>query len=307
LLLNTIFACSLFMSAANAESAEVVNTLLNLGEYEAALGEVEKVLADKPGNERVKLQKGFILIKLRKLDEAEAFYNSLVKEQPANPEPMNNLGVIYQLKREYKRAIEQLNATIAKFPEFGRAYENLGDTYIQMASDSYAAGRERVDNDPMLISKADLGLRFYGLARANQENAVKRYQEAGDGGGSAADDDNASDNPRLAGTEQEVADFLRSWVVAWSGQDLDSYFGHYGEDFAPSGGLNAWQDRKRRVINAAKFINIRVESIEVLNQEPDQLTIRFNQNYESNTYQSESLKTLVLKLYGNEWKIIDED
>ncbi|NNC99206.1 MAG: SnoaL-like domain-containing protein [Gammaproteobacteria bacterium] len=283
-----------------ADSPQAVNSLLVEEKYGEALTAVNNGLAKEPKNLTMLLQKGYLLIKLRQLDEAETHYLELVDQFPAEPEPMNNLGVVYQLKREYGKAISQLNATVQRFPSFTQAYENLGDTYIQIATAQYLAGRNRAPSNKNLVAKADLGQRFYLAAQENLSDAISRFDKKEDPGtGPAAENDN---------TEATLADFLRSWVAAWSSRDTDAYFAHYAENFKPgeNRSRNAWQRRKKGIIDAAKFINIRVEQIKIEDQSQDQVTLTFKQNYESNTYKSESLKRLVLNRVDGNWLIVSE-
>lgn len=310
-LYRIILAANLLLSAltANASSPEVVNQLLSKGDYENALLEAESGLAADSENTRLLLQKGFILIRLRRLDQAEEFYLNLIQSLPHNPEPLNNLGVIYQLKREYGKAIETFSETIAKFPKFSRAYENLGDTYIQVARETYVKGKNQSPSDEMLGSKADLSQRFYRLAKENLESAtttadpstkqpLKLSKAQMSKPGTVSED----------GSRDNIMDFLRSWSVDWSKMDINAYFDHYDVDFVPSGGLDlaTWKMRKSRVFSEAEYIRIRVESIKVLEFNQNQATLSFTQHYKSNTHQETSNKTLMLKRHNDHWRITKE-
>ncbi len=305
-LYRIIFAASLLLSAlaANASSPEIVNQLVLEGDYENALLEAESGLAADSKNTRLLLQKGFILIRLRRLDQAEEFYLNLIQSLPHNPEPMNNLGVIYQLKREYGKAIEVFSETTVKFPKFSRAYENLGDTYIQVARETYVKGQNQSPSDKMLGSKADLSQRFYRLARENLEPATttaspstKQPLKLSEPGTVAEDD-----------SRDNIMDFLRSWSVDWSKMDINAYFDHYDVDFLPSGGLDlaTWKMRKSRIFSEAEYIRIRVESIKVLEFNQNQATLSFTQHYKSNNHQETSKKTLMLKRHNDRWLITKE-
>ena len=292
-----------------AESPQAVNKLLVAEKYSDALEAVNNGLTKDPQNRVMLLQKGYLLIKLRQLSEAESHYLELIEQLPEEPEPMNNLGVVYQLRREYGKAISQLNATVQKFPSFTQAYENLGDTYIQIATAQYIAGRNRAPTNKNLIAKADLGQRFYLAARENLDSAQDRFDNKSNKENEATKPSaEAKAGKRKKSTEAQLADFLRSWVAAWSSRNTDAYFAHYADDFRPGENRtrNAWQQRKRNIISAAEFINIRVESIKIEDQKEDEVTLSFKQNYESNTYQSESLKQLELRRYDDDWLIVAE-
>lgn len=275
---------------------DVINELLSSGDYEAAVTEADAAISADPDNPQLRLQKGFALIRLRRLEEAEAYYRELIDILPDEPEPMNNLGVVYQLQRRYPEAIRQLNSTIERFPGFIRAYENLGDTYVRIAAIQYEAGLRRLPTDASLAAKSDLSQNFYRLARDQRRNGAA---DPADGGRADA----GTDDPEAA-----IGAFLRSWVAAWSSRDVDAYLDHYSDNFQPGDELSLadWKARKARIISAAEFIRLRVDDIEVTERSEDAISLAFTQDYESNTYQSNGRKTLRLGLEDGAWRIIEE-
>jgi len=301
-----------FTSLAN--TPETVNQLLVKGEYEEALTAVDEGLDSQPENRVMLLQKGFLLIKLRQLEEAENHYQQVIEVIPDDPEPMNNLGVVYQLQRQYGKAIAQLNETIKKFPEFTQAYENLGDTYIQIATAQYIAGRNQAPDNASLISKADLGQRFYLVAKENLGNALSSHNSIEDVEEKVAATKTPSENSENAAKsdqvlESELAEFLRSWVAGWSSKDTVAYLAHYSDNFTPAQGqsLGTWKERKQKIINKAEFIKIRVEDIQLDQIQDTQADLSFRLSYESDTYQSESRKFLKLIKEESSWLIISEN
>ncbi len=312
LFIFTLLSLTPFASSAN--SPEAVNEFLVIQEYEQALAAVTEGLESQPKNRVMLLQKGFLLIKMRKLEEAETHYQKVIETIPDDPEPMNNLGVVYQLQREYGKAIAQLNETIKKFPEFTQAYENLGDTYIQIATAQYIAGRNRDPNSASLISKADLGQRFYIAAKENAENALIRQNVGADTNVDKVDiserttvgEENTAEVEKVV--ESELAEFLRSWVAGWSSKDTVAYLAHYSDTFTPSQGrsLETWKERKQEIINKAEFIKIRVEGIKLEQLQGSRADLSFNLSYESDTYQSDSRKVLKLNKEEGNWLITEE-
>ncbi len=310
-LYRIILAAGLLLAAltANASSPEIVERLLSKGEYKNALLEAESGLAADSKNTRLLLQKGFILIRLRRLDQAEEFYLNLIQSLPQNPEPMNNLGVIYQLKKEYQKAIEIFSETIAKFPKFSRAYENLGDTYIQVARETYVKGQNQSPSDKMLGSKADLSQRFYRLASENLESATTNPTPSTKQPPILNSAQNSKQNTMSEDDSRDkIMDFLRSWSIDWSKMDIKAYFDHYDADFMPSGGLdlNTWKKTKSRIFSEVEYIRIRIESIKVLEFNQNQATLSFTQHYKSNTHQETAKKTLVLRRHDDRWRITKE-
>ncbi|MEJ2178321.1 MAG: tetratricopeptide repeat protein, partial [Gammaproteobacteria bacterium] len=257
----------LLSAMAGASTPQVVNQLLSSGDYETALSEVETGLNNNPNNLRLMLQKGFILIRLRRLDVAEEYYLDLIERLPENPEPLNNLGVIYQLQKKYDKAIALFDDTITRFPEFGRAYENLGDTYIQVATETYTKGREKTPDDEMLIAKAELGQSFYRLANETRESASSADESTESKPRNEEGRTNSQNEQKpVNDLDTEILEFLRSWTTDWSTKNIAAYFAHYAEDFSPadSTDLAAWKKRKTAIIDAAEYIRIRIEAIKIL-------------------------------------------
>ena len=299
----------LYATSALASTPQIVNHLLSTGEYENALVEAESGLEKNPNNLRLMLQKGFILIRLRRLNEAEDYYLGLIERLPENPEPMNNLGVIYQLQKKYDKAITLFEQTITQFPEFRRAYENLGDTYIQVATETYLKGRGKSPDDRMLEAKADLGQQFYRIARdklGSSQQEVNALTEP-----VPIDPDKSitqEDKQTKRDIQSEVVAFLKSWTTDWSRKNLDAYFEHYSNEFVPDGigDRAAWERRKALIINSAEFIRIRIEEIKITKIQDDQLTVSFTQHYESDSHRDRVTKTLALKRYNAKWRIVRE-
>ncbi|NKB62931.1 MAG: hypothetical protein GKR95_12695 [Gammaproteobacteria bacterium] len=258
---------------------------------------VEDGLAENQNNEKLLLQKGFILINLQRLDEAEAFYIDLVKRMPDQPEPMNNLGATYQLQNKLTAAVRQFNETIQKFPDFVAAYENLGDTYVRIAANQYAAGSTLDSNHKTLLAKARLSHQFQLVAQQH----------------SASSPGALSTSPSKAAEKikEDIVNFLESWVNDWSSRETDRYFAHYSSECIPLANktLKAWKKRKTAILNAAKYIKIRIQEISISQTSDGVVEIMFSQSYESDRYSSTSPKKLVLSRQtpGSPFLIIREE
>ena len=295
--------------SASASTPQTVNHLLSTGEYEDALVEAESGLQKNPNNLRLMLQKGFILIRLRRLNDAENYYLGLIERLPENPEPLNNLGVIYQLQKKYDKAIALFEQTITRFPEFSRAYENLGDTYIQVATETYLKGRDKAPEDRVLDAKAELGQQFYRIASDN----VKSIEQEADSPPKAVSlkpDSKSKQEEHSLQTDihAEVLEFLKSWTTNWSSKNLDAYFDLYADEFVPEGYADrrAWERRKASIIRSAEFIRIRIEAIKITEIQENQVTVSFTQHYESDSHKDQVTKTLALRRYNANWRIIRE-
>lgn len=101
---------------------------------------------------------------------------------------------------------------------------------------------------------------------------------------------------------------LENWQVAWEAQDAEAYLAAYSNNFTPAGGmsLEAWKTKRRSSLSRPMFIHVDIkESVfEMLTEEQVQIT--FKQSYESDTYQDEVIKTLIMVKEKEGWKIQQE-
>lgn len=107
--------------------------------------------------------------------------------------------------------------------------------------------------------------------------------------------------------EEAVRNMLTSWRTAWVAGDVDSYLEHYSTDFTPAtGSRQSWEKQRRRRLKSPKSIKIDISDIEIIVTR-DKAVASFRQNYESDTYQDEVQKTLMLQaVEKGKWEIFRE-
>jgi len=110
-----------------------------------------------------------------------------------------------------------------------------------------------------------------------------------------------------AGSSTEVAKAVQAWADAWGRRDMNAYLAAYASDFAgQSGSHKAWEADRRARIEPRKRISVKVEDLSVI-VSGDKATARFRQNYESDTLNAVSRKTLTLAKDGSgNWRIQEE-
>lgn len=106
---------------------------------------------------------------------------------------------------------------------------------------------------------------------------------------------------------EEVLNVVNAWARAWSSQDVKSYLGFYGNDFATPNGQSrkAWEAGRRVRINGKGRINVKVESPQV-NVNGSTATVKFHQVYLSDKLTANTRKTLVLSKRSGKWQIKQE-
>ena len=282
-----------------AQTSADVGTLIENQAFEQALSVVDQALLNDSSNRKLLLQRGFILIRLGLLEQAEAHYLGLITLMPEVPEPMNNLGAIYQLQGKLGKAVRQLNETIKTFPDFLPAYENLGDTYIQIAAHQYGKGLAMNPEHISLQSKVSLSQRFQTLAQSSAKKITPEEEP--------------QEPVKLLTTDPEalkqaVTAFMASWADAWSSQNVEEYLSHYAQDFIPHNDmtLDEWAQRKTAILQSAQFIKVTFAPTSIDRLDDNHVQIGFIQTYKSNHYESTANKVLVLRYESGQFIIAKE-
>jgi len=127
------------LSADQPEPTELqqVQKLMAAGRHEQALKRADAQLAKNPRDAQMRFVRGVILTELKQPAAAREVFQRLTEEFPELPEPYNNLAVLYAGEGQLDSARAALQMALAAAPNYGTAYENLGDVYLQMAADAY--------------------------------------------------------------------------------------------------------------------------------------------------------------------------
>lgn len=125
-----------FSPAYADESAEVTRLLKN-GSLDQALARADAFLASKPRDPQMRFLKGLVLTEQGKAADAIRIFTRLTEDYPELPEPYNNLAVLYAGQGQFEKARQSLETAIRTHPSYATAYENLGDVYSKLASQSY--------------------------------------------------------------------------------------------------------------------------------------------------------------------------
>jgi len=135
-----LFAAALLLAVSHAVYADDIqdaSKLLQQKQLSQALDKVNGILSDKPKDARARFLKGLILTEQGNAAEAIKIFTALTEDYPEQPEPYNNLAVLYAGQGEYDKAKLSLEMAIRAHPSYATAHENLGDIYTKMASQAY--------------------------------------------------------------------------------------------------------------------------------------------------------------------------
>jgi tetratricopeptide (TPR) repeat protein len=127
-----------------------ISQLLRANKFTEAMTLTDSKLAIKPADPQLRFLKGVVQRNLGKQAEAIATFTKLTQDYPELPEPYNNLAVLYAAQGQYDKARATLEMAIRTNPNYATAYENLGDVYARLASQSY--------NKALLLDNGNLAI-----------------------------------------------------------------------------------------------------------------------------------------------------
>lgn len=133
-----------------ADDVTDVQAMLSSGKTAEGLTKVDALLKAKPGDARLRLQRGIALSLLGRKPEAIEVFKKLISTHPEMPGPYNNLAVLYANQGDYEKARAALEQAVKANPGYATAYQNLGDIHARLAEQAYAKS--------LSLDKTDLAL-----------------------------------------------------------------------------------------------------------------------------------------------------
>ncbi len=313
----------LITSSVWADEYTDVSKLINTKQYNEALSKVDLFLTSKPRDPQMRFLKGVLQSEMGKASDATSTFTQLTEDYPELPEPYNNLAVIYAAAGKLDKARAVLEMAIRTNPSYATAYENLGDTYAKLASQSYAKALQLDAKNAAVPSKLSLIRELFspgsskpGAAPAAPTPAnpvVAPVQPKLPAIVTAAP--TPSGKPNIASpavvnaSEGEIQKAVNNWARAWSSRDMNGYLSSYTKDYTPSNKQtnSAWtEERKARILGKNK-ITLKISNV-TINISANGLlaTVKFKQDYRADTLTTSSRKTLELVKTGDRWLISKE-
>ncbi len=111
-----------------------------------------------------------------------------------------------------------------------------------------------------------------------------------------------------ADLEGPILAFVDSWREAWQRQDVAGYLACYSERFEPGDDstVEAWREIRTRRLEAPEFIEVELDEIQLDPVDDDEVRVRFDQTYRSDSYRDEVSKELTLVHEAAVWRILRE-
>ena len=104
---------------------------------------------------------------------------------------------------------------------------------------------------------------------------------------------------------QQVTDMINAWAQAWSDQDVERYLSFYAPDFRPPQNLSraVWEQQRRERVTNPRFIRVALSDMDVRIIDETTARARFVQEYQSDSFNNQVIKTFQLKKRSGAWKI----
>lgn len=322
LLVAALFALSGIAYAAGDDLKEI-NRLYQQGQTAQALDQVNAYLASKPKDAQARFLKGVILTDQKKTEEAIKVFTELTEEYPELPEPYNNLAVLYASLGQYERAKIALELAIRTHPSYATAHENLGDIYAQLASRAYDKALQLDVTNTTAQTKLSMIKDLFNaksgratIAAVPKPITAKPVEPSKPAAVATVIEEPAKPAPSPKRAEKtaasndsnEVVNAVEAWAKAWSDKNVSGYLSFYAPGFqTPKGeSRDAWESERKKRLQSAKFIRVKVSETKVTMNSDDDATIVFRQTYQSNTLKSSGKKTMHLVKVDGKWLIKSE-
>ena len=106
----------------------------------------------------------------------------------------------------------------------------------------------------------------------------------------------------------ELQQLITNWASSWSAQNVEAYLDFYSGEYSPDPKVThkQWEWGRHKRISKPAFIKIMVSDISLAEAGNGKIRSVFRQTYQSDTYQDEVYKTLILALEKGQWKITTE-
>ena len=111
-----------------------------------------------------------------------------------------------------------------------------------------------------------------------------------------------------ANNADTVIKAVEGWAAAWSNNDVEGYLAKYAKDFKTPDGepRKEWEKERRALVAKPRKIEVQLDAVKVTFNDADHATVKFSQNYRSNTFKALARKTLVMVRSGDKWLIQQE-
>ena len=338
LLLGLAAGCA---CAAPGDPLAEVQEMVKSGRSAEAMRSLDALISQHPGDAHLRFQKGVMLADQKRTGDAINVFQRLGQDFPALPEPFNNLAVLYVEQGQLDKARSALESAIRSRPNYGTAFQNLGDVYTRMASRAYSRALQMEDPEsapklvllrelhdvpasaPVVATVAAASAPSRPVAAAPAASAASATPTVPAAAPSSAPASAAvaaaaasappaaapaasAAAPHAADDNVAVGNAVRDWASAWSRKDVNAYLASYAPGFKGNeASAAAWQNTRRQRIIGKRQISVAVSGLNVEVQK-GVAKVSFKQSYVADLLRVTSQKTLELEQHNGKWLIRKE-
>ena len=107
--------------------------------------------------------------------------------------------------------------------------------------------------------------------------------------------------------EKSTLNALENWRRAWESKDIPHYLAAYVANYlGDHTSHEAWSNQRESRIQKSGSMKIHISNAEVRPLAGNQVSVRFQQNYQSDGYSDVSTKTMLMTLKDGKWLILEE-
>jgi tetratricopeptide (TPR) repeat protein len=320
-MLKKLFATGMLLSLslqyAAAVEQSVMAGLIEQGQYQEALSQIDNALANNYSDISLQALRADALAASGEEDKAIELYQQLIKQYPEQAELYNNLAILLSNQGQFEAARDTLNAGLKTDKTYATIYDNLSNIYRQMARDSYGKALQ-LGGKPAPLPLRRLSVKSnqpiavaVTSATSSEPSETSKVNDKADDVVSpapSAEEVVSAEAAEISSDEQQVIDSLQAWAAAWSAQAVDLYLSFYHRDFKPLRGLKraAWEAQRRTRLNNPTWIQVQLDDIKIEMTAENHARVTLVQSYKSNGYQDKTRKQILLAQSGNGWRIVKE-
>jgi len=303
--------------AANASPR--LQLLIEQSQFVAAAQSGEKLLLQNPQDSEARFLTAYAYQMSGKPDQAILLYETLIRDNPALPEPRNNLAMIYLARGDYDLASQLLIDAINTRSSYATAYANLSLVYKGIASEAYrravseSSEPENYNHEIKLTAITSLEAVAAGqppMPPPMPQVALQTEAATAPAVAEPAAQQVANSTPTPVNSvdlQTSLIDSVHNWAEAWSGKQFDAYTAAYVPDYRDRFDTHEkWLQHRRGRIMRPGEIKVEVSGFAIKQRGDKRASIDFVQAFSSPGYSDRVVKRLYFDRVGSQWKITAE-
>ena len=287
-------------------SLSQLETEIESEQYAQAVSTGQALLALQPDDTRVLFLTALALQKNQQPDQAQIYYQQIIRLHPELPEPRNNLAIIFLQRGKYDQAVDLLIESLNTHPAYATAWQNLSNLYKGLASEAY---RKALSEDNNASSVVD-SIRLSAISRIHSlpepATAVAETSPPVQLATIGIQDQAASEQQQaeIRKIEQTLIQTVEDWASKWTSKDFDGYVNAYSKTYKGNQANHlAWVEYRRSRILRPGRIQVQLSNIHIKSRDARSAIIDFDQSYQSANYRDKIRKRINLIYTDKGWKI----